>query len=394
MTISSAWLSPDGQTRADTRVTQTGALTPVTESQGRSGVLPGSAGGQYLTGGLSLTGTTGTMTAQLGAGRAVIQCSPDRGAYPVTVTEPVPLTFADGDAQYGRIDLVVLRIYDHDYDGSGRTEAVAEIVPGTAAPTPVAPAAPDASLPLFAVTVAAGVGAAQGIDWNTALTDLRSTTVAVGGILPARSGDTAAGGYPGHYRDVDGTLQRWDGTSWIAYPKGTGGIAPAGKVTTGSYTGQYRESSAGVLQRWNGSAWTSAVVTSAYAGSVTSGSTNSTTYTSTLANTSGPLSLNFTAPPTGAVLLHFGARMWTANSTNSSAFMAPQISQNGTVTFAASDDFSCMYGGPVSASVATMWRLYGLTPGLVYTMTAMHRSNDAAVTCWFDTLFLRVDPAN
>ncbi|MFF8995300.1 hypothetical protein ACF09H_36290 [Streptomyces sp. NPDC014983] len=355
MTISCAWLSPDGQTRADTRVTQTGALTPVTESTGRSGVLPGSASGQYLTGGLSLTGTTGTMTAQLGAGRAVIQSSPDRGAYPVTVTEPVALTFADGDAQYGRIDLVVLRIYDHAYDGSGRTEAVAEIVRGTPAATPTAPTAPDASLALFAVTVAAGVSAAQGIDWTTALTDLRSATVSAGGILPTRAGDTAPGSYPG----------------------------------------QYRESSTGVLQRWNGSAWTSAVVTSAFACDMNWGSTNSTTYTSTLANTTvNPLSLSFTAPPTGAVLLHFGARMWTTDSTNSSAYMIPQLSQNGTVVYAANDGSSCMYGGPVSASVATMWRLYGLTPGAVYTMTAMHRSNDANVTCGFDNRFLRVEPAN
>lgn len=50
MTISSAWLSPDSQTRADTRVAQTGALTPVTESTGRSGVLPGSASGQSVIG--------------------------------------------------------------------------------------------------------------------------------------------------------------------------------------------------------------------------------------------------------------------------------------------------------------------------------------------------------
>ncbi|MGM9441291.1 hypothetical protein FSY75_16935 [Streptomyces sp. TR1341] len=355
MTISSAWLSPDSQTRADTRVAQTGALTPVTESTGRSGVLPGSASGQSVIGGLALTGATGAMTAQLGAGRAVIHSAPDRGAYPVTVTEPVPLTFADGDAQYGRIDLVVLRIYDDAYDGSGRSEAVAEIVPGQPAATPTAPSVPDASLPLFAVAVAAGVSAAQGIAWSTAVTDLRSPTVAVGGILPARADDTAAGGYPG----------------------------------------QYRESAAGALQRWNGSAWTPAVVTSAFTCDMAAGSTNSTTYTSTLANTTvSALTVNFTVPPSGAVLLHFGARMWTTGSTSSSAYMIPQLTQNGTVVYAANDNSACMYGGPVSGSVATMWRLYGLTPGGVYTMTAMHRSNDATVTCVFDNRFMRVDPAN
>jgi hypothetical protein len=396
MNARSAWLSPDGQTREDTRVTQVGAVTPVTDVKGRSGVLPGSEGGQYRVTGLWLAGTAGTMSATVGAGRAVIQSTVARGAYPVTVTEPVPVTFADGDPQYGRIDLVVLRIYDHDHDGSGRYEAAVEIVQGKAAAQPVAPTVPDASLVLFTVAVPAGRSAGNGgIDWDNARVDLRPTTVAVGGILPTRSDDTAPGGYPGHYRDVNDTLQRWNGTAWVPYPKGVGGIAPAGAVTTGSYTGQYRESSTGVLQRWNGSTWLPAVVPPSYAGSLDAGSTTSTTYTAALSGTAvTALTLNFTAPSTGAVLLHFGARMSTANSSTATAYMAPQITQGSTVVFAAADEYAAVYGGAVSASVATMWRLYGLTPGTVYTMTAMHRSSDAAVTCWFDSIFLRVDPAN
>lgn len=54
MTVTSAWLSPDGQSRADTRTTQIGALTPVTDIKGRSGVLPGSEGGVYRVTGLWL----------------------------------------------------------------------------------------------------------------------------------------------------------------------------------------------------------------------------------------------------------------------------------------------------------------------------------------------------
>ena len=394
MTINSAWLSPDGQTRADTRVNQIGAITPVTDAKGRSGVLPGSPDGQSRVTGLALTGT-GAMTAAVGVGRAVIQSTIARGAYPVAVTDPVPLTFADGDAQYTRIDLVVLRIYDDAYDGSGRTEATVEIVKGTPSATPTAPTVPDGSLALHSVAVVAGTSAAKGIDWNTARTDLRPTTVAIGGILPTRSDDTAAGAYPGQYRDIGNTLQRWDGTAWAAYPKGIGGIAPSGAVTTGGYTGQYREAPNGVLQRWNGSAWQTAVVTPSYYSSLDAGSTTSTTYTAALTGTTvTSLDLVFTAPPTGAVLLHFGARMWTANSTTASAIMAPKVTQGATVVFAPNDEFSCSHGGTVGSSVSTMWRLYGLTPGTNYTMTAMHRSSDAAVTSWFDNIFLRVDPAN
>ncbi|MFF3498586.1 hypothetical protein [Streptomyces sp. NPDC003247] len=396
MNARSAWLSPDGQTRGDTRVTQVGAVTPVTDAKGRSGVLPGSEGGQYRLTGLWLAGTAGSMSATMSVGRAVIQSTIARGAYPVAVTEPVTLTFADGNAQYGRIDLVVLRVYDHDHDGLGRYEAVVEIVQGEAKALPVAPDAPDASLPLFTVAVAAGLSAGTGgIAWDTARTDLRPTTVAVGGILPTRSDDTAAGGYPGAYREVADVLQRWNGSAWVPYPKAVGGIAPAGAVSTGAYTGQYRDSSTGTLQRWNGSVWAPAVTTPWFTSSLDAGSTTSTTYTAALVETTvTALTLNFTAPSTGAVLLHFGSRMSTASSSTATAYMAPQITQGSTVVFTANDEYAASYGGPVAGSVATMWRLYGLTPGTVYTMTALHRSSDAAVTCWFDNIFLRVDPVN
>ncbi|MFJ8821634.1 hypothetical protein ACIREE_07610 [Streptomyces sp. NPDC102467] len=394
MTVRTAWLSPSGQSREDTRTNQVGALTPVTESEARSGVLPGSAGGRYRATGLQLSGTAGTMSAQLGVGRAVVQSGLDRGAYPVAVTEPVPLAFTDGDAQYGRIDLVVLRIHDDTFDASGRAEAAVEIVPGTPAASPAAPAAPDTSLTLFSVNVPAGAGTGSGgLAWSTVVTDLRPTTVALGGILPTRADDTVPGGYPGHYRDTDATLQRWNGGAWVDYPKQLGGIAPNGALATGSYTGQYRDAPNGVLQRWNGTAWQSAITPSLYTGSLTGGTTTSTAYTSTLTGTS-TLKLNFTAPSTGAVLLHFGARIWTDKSTTSAAFMTAQITQGATVTFAADDDHAAMSGGPVSSSVSTLWRMYGLTPGVTYTMTPMYRSNVAGVTCGFDTMFLRIDPAN
>ncbi|OIK25865.1 hypothetical protein [Streptomyces malaysiense] len=396
MNARSAWLPLTGQTREDTRLTAFGALTPTSPASTRSGVLPGSYDGRYRISGFWLAGNSGAMTAVVSSGRAVVQAAETRGAYPVTVVDEPTLTFADGDAQYTRIDLVVLRVYDNTYDGLGRTEATVEIVQGTPADTPAAPAAPDLSLPLFQVKVPAGASTGSGgIAWDTALTDLRTPAVALGGILPATAGDTVAGAYPGQFRDLDGTLQRWDGTAWGAYPQGIGGVAPA-TVTTGGYTGQYRDAPNGVLQRWSGSAWTSAVVTPAFASSLDAGSTTSTTYTATLSGTGvASLDLGFVAPPTGAVLLHFGARMTTIGSTTATAYMSPKVTQGSTVYFSpGNDEYSAMYGGPVGGSVSTMWRLYGLTPGATYTMTALHRSSDASVTCWFDNIFMRVDPAN
>ncbi|WP_432155458.1 MULTISPECIES: hypothetical protein [unclassified Streptomyces] len=257
MNLRSSWVAETGQTREDTRLTQLGATTPTNPIQVRSGVLPGSYDGLYRLAGFWLDGGAGTMTATVHEGRAVIQAESGQGAYPVALAHQTPLTFADGDAQGDRIDLVVLRIYDNVYDASGRTEAALEIVRGEPGANPQAPAPPPIALPIYRVTVRAGAGAGNGgVNWNADVEDLRTPTVAIGGILPA-VGETGGGAYPGQYRDSGGALQRWDGSAWVPYPSALGGIAPAGAVTTASYTGQYRDSSSGVLQRWNGSSWVS-----------------------------------------------------------------------------------------------------------------------------------------
>lgn len=257
MNLRSSWVAETGQTREDTRLTQLGATTPSNPIEVRSGILPGSYDGQYRASGFWMEGGAGTMSVTVHEGRAIIQADSNQGAYPVTLAEPIALTFADGDASNSRIDLVVLRIYDDLYDDSGFTKAAVEIIKGTPAATPVDPALPDIALPVYRVTVRAGTSAGTGgVNWNDDVDDLRTTTVAIGGILPAY-GDTGNGAYPGQYRDSGGTLQRWDGSAWVSYPSALGGIAPAGAVTTASYTGQYRDSSSGVLQRWNGTVWVS-----------------------------------------------------------------------------------------------------------------------------------------
>ncbi|MGW2887330.1 hypothetical protein ACWDDN_18625 [Streptomyces griseoruber] len=221
MNARSAWLSRDGQTREDTRVAPLGAFTPTSPTATRSGVLPGSADGVYRVSGLALSGTSGSMTGRVAPGRAVIQSTDARGAYPVALTDPQTLTFADGDAQYGRADLVVLRIHDDVHDGSGRTEAAVEIVRGTPAASPTPPAAPDTSLPLYVVAVGAGVGAGTGgIPWDTARLDLRPTTVAVPApttpppaATPATTGTSARPSSAGVPRPGCRTRRAWAGSS-------------------------------------------------------------------------------------------------------------------------------------------------------------------------------------
>ena len=217
MPVRSGWLSPDGQSREDTRLTSLGALTATSPVATRSGVLPGSADGLWRISGFTVTGTSGTMNATVSPGRAVIQAGDTRGAYPVALTETLPLTFPDGDAQYARIDLVVVRVYDDAYDASGRTETVVEIVKGLPAASPAVPTLPAASLPLYQVARPAGAGAGSGgLAWSTALTGVRTATVAIGGIVPVTT-DTTIGAYPGQYRDASGVLQRWNTSAWVDY---------------------------------------------------------------------------------------------------------------------------------------------------------------------------------
>lgn len=215
MTMHTSWLLDSGQTRQDTRLSPLGAFTPASPLATRSGVLPGSADGATRLAGFNASGSG--MTVTVFPGRAVVQTSDLQGAYPVALTDQATLTVTDGDQQ-PRIDLIVLHVYDNLFDASGRDQAVLEIVKGTPAATPQPPAAPAGAMVLYQIAVPAGASAGTGgIPWTTALTGMRTATVAVGGILPVTT-DTTPGAYPGQYRDVGGALQRWDGTAWQPYP--------------------------------------------------------------------------------------------------------------------------------------------------------------------------------
>ncbi|MBC2877434.1 MULTISPECIES: hypothetical protein [Streptomyces] len=224
MNVRSAWLlnssdSSTGQSRQDTRLSPLGTMNPTGPLTSRGGVIPGSPDGKTTVAGLSVYGDTAGMTAKVAPGRAVVQGNVNAGTYPVALSEPATVTLGDGDPANPRIDLVVLRVYDAEMDTSNRTDAVVEVVPGTPAAAPAAPPVPTAAVPLAQIRVRAGASAGNGgIDWKTDVTDRRPVTVAVGGILPADVTAPAAGAYPGQYRDNGGSLERWNGTAWTAYP--------------------------------------------------------------------------------------------------------------------------------------------------------------------------------
>lgn len=212
MTVRSAWLLPLGQTREDTRLAPVSPVTHETPIRVRDGVLPG--GDPF-----AATGAA-AMQLQIGAGRAYVQGTDAQGAYPVANDGPITLTFTDGDAQFGRIDSVALRVLDALFDQDGQNLARIEVIVGEPTATPTAPDMPPGSLRLWDVTVPAGISAGVGgINWGTALADRRRYTVAAGGIIPRGWGLGFDGAYDGQYRDNGTVLERWSATAdeWQTY---------------------------------------------------------------------------------------------------------------------------------------------------------------------------------
>ncbi|GAA3900042.1 hypothetical protein GCM10022244_07740 [Streptomyces gulbargensis] len=395
MNLRSSWVAETGQTREDTRLTQTGVTTLANPVQVRSGIIPGSYDGQYRLSGFWTFGSA-AMSATVSEGRAVIQGEISQGAYPVTLPASEVVTFAPGHAQYSRKDLLVLKIYDRLYDTVEQNEAKIEIIQGEARQDPQPPAVPPRCLPLYEVTVPAGASAGTGgIPWNSALKDLRTPVVSLGGILPVE-GPVLPGAYPGQYQDAGGALQRWDGGAWVSYPSAIGGIIPssASGTTPATYVGQYRDTPGGQLQRWNGSAWTPAVPGPYFVDNGDYGETTSITYTSTLAGrTTNPLKVNFVAPPSRAVVVSFGAKM-KSSSPDHYAYMALRLTQGTTVVADLEDDYATIAASPHMISVSTTRRLSALTEGATYTLTAFFRiiTNNSGLKAGFDNTFIKVDP--
>jgi len=232
VTVRSAWLLPNGQTREDTRLAPVSPVAHESPIRVRDGVLPG--GDPFAAAGAA------AMQLQIGAGRAYVQGTDAQGAYPVANDGPVTLTFGDGDAQFGRIDSVVIRVLDALFDQEGQNLARIEVVVGAPTATPTAPTLDPACLRLWDVAVPAGTSAGVGgINWASALGDRRRYTTAAGGIIPRGWGLTFDGAYDGQYRDNGSVLERWSATAgeWQTYraPRQTESTT-TGFVVSSAYT--------------------------------------------------------------------------------------------------------------------------------------------------------------
>ncbi|MFJ3581660.1 hypothetical protein ACIPPS_05365 [Streptomyces sp. NPDC090127] len=398
MPVRSAWLinrteTESGQSRSDTRLAPIGTMAPTGALSTASGIVPGAKDGLYIMDALYVYGDTAGMTANVSPGRAVIQGKAAAGAYPVVLTDYTQVTFDDGDANNPRIDLVLLRVYDAQSDPIiGRTEAVLEILKGAPEPDPKTPAVPEGAIGLARVTVPAGVSVGTGgLDWGTAVYDLRHPTVSVGGIIPESWNRDVKGGYPGQYRDNASQLQRWDSARWVSYPKQIGGIAPQGALASGEYEGQFRDEG-GRLQRWDGTVWRPVVPTTGWASNADGGYCKSTAWVEVVTDTTSPgIATTFTTPVSGAVLISVGFHGGNAVD-GTTCRMSVNIRQGSTLVLAADEGRAAVVSGRSNYSVSTMFRVTGLKPHTVYNAVGAYQSSAASNNAWYDNRYIRVDP--
>jgi hypothetical protein len=124
------------------------------------------------------------------------------------------LASGPADSSNERRDLIVARQFDPQY-GDNRTGMVVERVQGQPAATPTDPVVPGDHLKLARVRVRAGTTTITAND----LTDLRTFTGAVGGVLLARNAtDRPVNPYQGLYvhRLDTNRLEMWTGAAWRA----------------------------------------------------------------------------------------------------------------------------------------------------------------------------------
>jgi hypothetical protein len=171
------------------------------------GVLGGVIGGA----GLIVSAASGmSVTVQPGSFVVPVTVNPVAGGYVSTLATQATLTVATADPSNPRIDIVAAYVDD---TGTSASSGAVEIITGTAAPSPSAPAAPANSIILAQISVpAAAASVSQGM-----ITDMRPFTTATGGILVAGKG--AVRGYVGQLA-YDPASQSFYHNSNFAVPSG------------------------------------------------------------------------------------------------------------------------------------------------------------------------------
>lgn len=103
--------------------------------------------------------TTANMSVRVSAGRAFVKytASSDQGTYHVVNDGFVTLAIASAHATLTRIDRVVLTVRDATLAGGLNNDAIFQVITGTPASSPSAPAQPANSITLAVITISPGV---------------------------------------------------------------------------------------------------------------------------------------------------------------------------------------------------------------------------------------------
>lgn len=221
---------------------QAGGFPDNTSLRARGGVHP-TIGTQFA---VTQAGSP-NMTVLVAAGAASIpgSLSSSQGNYFVVNDASVTLSISAAHATLARIDIVVVNVRDAQYSGADN-DAQLQVITGTPASSPVAPTAPDNSITLAQVAVAA-----LATTITTAnITDTRRYMSAVGGVINATneaarptSSEIQAGQLV--YSNSNSKLFLWNGTSYQQVSPGPLGVIARGNRQTDK-TGVTSE--AGVLR--------------------------------------------------------------------------------------------------------------------------------------------------
>lgn len=179
-------LALDGPTYDASDFRNVEAAAMAWNATGRGGVLMGNNR-------LQVTVTSG-MGISIAAGAAIIPSAAGAtdGAYRAYNNQARSLTVTTSDPTNPRIDIVVIGVNDL---GTSSSTTFIEIVAGTPASSPSAPATPPDTILLANIAVGAGVSSIN----SGNITDQRFYTAGPGGIIPVATTSTIATGVTGQY---------------------------------------------------------------------------------------------------------------------------------------------------------------------------------------------------
>lgn len=175
-----------------------------------------------------------SMTVEIDSGGAFVQGTQlfNQGMYHCFNEAPIEISIAPASAQYPRIDLVVLRVYDAEVSAS-INECRFEVITGSAAVVPITPPLPVNSIPLATVEVPAEATQILGV--NIADERIFARTRSAPEWITSEQSPVEAIAGEQFFETDTGRPRYWNGTA-LRYP-GHRAVATSTLRPSDAYTG-------------------------------------------------------------------------------------------------------------------------------------------------------------